>query len=225
MTTLLALLGGDEFHLGTALVDKSLLARSPVGKKRVVILPTAAKEKAEAACATGVKHFRMFNVQAEPVMVVDRASANDKKVAAQVQGASVIYLIDGDPAYLYATLQGSLVWQAVMEAHGEGAWIAGSNAGAMVLAQRMRDKRGKWGEAFGLADGVAVLPGHEKLAEGQGEKMLRGLGYGTVLVGIDSGTGCLTDEEGVWEVVGAGSATLYFPGGMAIYSSGETFVL
>ncbi len=63
---------------------------------------------------------------------------------AAIDGAGLIYLSGGNPAYLAQTLHQTAVWHAIVAAHEAGAAVAGCSAGAMALsdwAPRMRDLR------------------------------------------------------------------------------------
>ncbi len=76
--------------------------------------------------------------------MIDKASANDPKIAESLRAAKLIYLLGGFTHYLGQTLLGSKAWGAALEAYQNGAVIAGSSAGAMVLCEHYYDPgRGK----------------------------------------------------------------------------------
>ena len=81
-------------------------------------------------------------LQVESLPLVDRTSADDPAIADRLLKARLIYLLGGFPAHLALSLQGSRSWQAVLQAYGSGAVIAGSSAGAMVLCSDYFDPAG-----------------------------------------------------------------------------------
>lgn len=218
---LIALVGGDEFRPQAANIDRHLTERLGGANVRVAILPTAAaRENPQLAAENGVRHFRGLGVEALAVMVVDRPSANDPRLVAQLDGAGLVYLAGGDPRYLLDTLRGSLLWERLSGTLFEGCALAGSSAGAMVLGETMR-YRGEWIEALRLLPGICVLPHFERW----GADALPGLresssGSGLTLLGIDGATGCIGWER-EWEVVGPGAVTVIRPGLSEVFRGGE----
>jgi cyanophycinase len=204
----LALVGGDEFRPACDPIDRVLLA----GRTRqpVRILPTAAAaQRPELAARNGVEHFRRLGARdVRAVMVLDRASADDAELAAELQESGLIFLAGGDPAHLLATLAGSASQVALEAALEGGAGVAGSSAGAMVLAARMRSAGGDWQPGLGLAAGLAVLPHHERAGAARVASYRAGLPAGLVLLGIDGATAALEDGD-AWLVEGQGGVTVY----------------
>jgi cyanophycinase len=205
---LVALVGGDEFRPQDAEVDRYLIRCTGRPRVRVAILPTAAAhENAPLAAANGVRHFRGFGVDAAAVMVVDRVSADDERLVAQLDGVDLVYIAGGDPRYLLDTLRGSLVWRRLSSAVSEGCVLAGSSAGAMVLGETMRF-HGDRIDALGLLPRICALPHFERW----GAEALSGLREwssesGLTLLGIDGATACV-GWGGEWEVVGPGAVTV-----------------
>ena len=68
------------------------------------------------------------------VDVRTRADAENPDLAAKIDGAGLIYLSGGNPAYFADTLRDTAVWAAIVAAHRAGAALAGCSAGAMALA-------------------------------------------------------------------------------------------
>ncbi len=75
-----------------------------------------------------------LGVEAVILDVNDRRDANDATIAALVEGAGLIYLSGGHPAFLAETLRGTLVWDAIVAAWRSGAALAGCSAGAMAFS-------------------------------------------------------------------------------------------
>jgi cyanophycinase len=127
---LLALVGSGEFTREMAEVDLELLRGRP---SRVVFLPTAAAPEGEERLRywvdLGNSHYRRLGVEAVPLMVRRREDAQDEDLAAQVEGAGLVYLSGGDPSFLADTLRDSAVGAAIKRAWEAGAAVAAAPPG------------------------------------------------------------------------------------------------
>ena len=217
----IGLVGGEEFRVGCEEMDREIMRASGQDPARVVVIPTAAVTGPEKAANDGVRHFSSLGGNAERLMVLDRGHADDAALAGSVAGAGVIYFTGGSPDHLLATLRDSRLWQAIQEASEQGAVLAGSSAGAMVLGQMMRRPRlGGWLEALSVTPGLAVLPHHENSDPAQTSSQLQSqIPTGMTVLGIDARTGCL-GRPGSWRVVGSGRVTVYQGTGWQVYDSG-----
>ena len=79
--------------------------------------------------------------------------------------ARFIYLGGGSPLHLRSVLKDSPAWRALVEAWQDGAVVAGSSAGAMVLGDPMVDPRGALTLGLGLVGHLAVLPHYDTWSE------------------------------------------------------------
>ena len=217
----IGLVGGEEFRVGCEEMDREIMRASGQDPARVVIIPTAAVTGPEKAANDGVRHFSSLGGAAESLMVLERDHADDAGLAGSLSGAGVIYFTGGSPDHLLTTLHDSLLWRAILEAVDQGAVLAGSSAGAMVLGELMRRPRlGGWVDALGVTPGLAVLPHHEKSDAAQTSSQLQSQISGRLTVlGIDARTGCL-GRPGSWRVVGSGKVTVYQTAGWQVYDSG-----
>jgi cyanophycinase len=113
-----------------------------------------------------------------------------------------------------------------LEAYSNGAVIAGSSAGAMVLCEHYYDPyEKKLFPGLNLLPYSCVLPHHNSAGKSWAEPLLESL-PGSVLIGIDEETGMVTDPDGRWLVSGAGEVTLYRSGWqVSVHARGEQFVL
>ena len=220
-----ALVGGDEFRPQAAEVDKYVIQRLGRPRVRVGILPTAAaRENAPLAAENGVRHFRGLGVEAVSLMVVDKASADDERLVAQLDGVDLVYIAGGDPRYLLGTLSDSLLWRRISGAVADGCALAGSSAGAMVLGETMHF-RGERIEALGLLPRICVLPHFERWgAEALPNLLESSSGSALTLLGIDGATGCV-GWGGEWDVVGPGAVTAIRSGRSEVFRSGRRIEL
>jgi cyanophycinase len=207
----LALVGGDEWQTGCSF-DADLLAAS--GGTDVLVLPTAAAyEHPEKAVSSARHWFAGFGGQVRGLMVLGRADAEDKANAAVVRASRFTYLGGGSPMHLLSVLKASAVWEALLEAWRDGAVVAGSSAGAMVLTDPMVDSRGgALTVGLGLVEQMAVIPhfGHENA-----EKVHRSIALaapGVPVVGVPERTALIRDPDGAWGQAGAGQVQVFVSG-------------
>src|SRR6188508_3593478 len=106
-----ALVGAGEFLPATADIDAGLLAATGRSRPRVAILPTASYPDGEAVfqrwAAMGVSHFAALGAEVEPVLVRDRAAADDPVASQAIGEADLVYLSGGKPAHLIEALAGT----------------------------------------------------------------------------------------------------------------------
>lgn len=223
----LLLEGGAEF--GGAMHEPDLraieLAGGPDASTR--ILPTAAAPDNNhiRAGTNGVRWFRSLGARdVDSLPLIDKSSANDAQIAESLRNAKLIYLLGGFTHYLGQTLPGSQAWEAMLEAYQNGAVIAGSSAGAMVLCEYYFDPgRGVVERGLNLVPNACVMPHHKNFGKNWAEK-LKALLPSMTLLGIDEYTGMLT-EVSEWIVLGGGAVTVYRGDEVEQYESGQRFVL
>jgi cyanophycinase len=219
MPGFIVLAGGNEFRPDCELMDFSILAR--LGPQpRVIILPTAAaREDPARAAENGVRYFQHLGAFAEAAMVIDPATAGEKRWVDSIETADLVYLAGGDPVYLLETLSPSPAWEAARKAWEKGGILAGSSAGAMIFGGKMWAPGRGWREGLGLLPKIAVLPHHASLAAAWKAKEMTGsLSSGITLVGIDEATALVGPP---WEVVGQGQVAVYEPKGTKIYTHAQ----
>ncbi len=163
MGTLL-LEGGAEF--GGAMREPDLRAIELAGGTHasIRIIPTAAAPDKNHLRAgnNGIRWFRSLGAtNVEPVLLINEESANDSEIADTLRAAKLIYMLGGFTHYLGQTLKDSLAWDSVLGAYQDGAVIAGSSAGAMVMCEHYFDPgRGKVEKGLNLVPNACVLPHH-----------------------------------------------------------------
>ena len=147
------------------------------------------------------------------LMVLGRTDAEDATNAAIVRGSRFVYIGGGSPMHLRSVLKGSRLWEALLEAWRDGAVLAASSAGAMVLCDPMVDPRGgAYTVGLGLLANMPIFPHHDTAPAHLRERSMELRPDSSVLVGIDEQTALLRDPDGGWRVAGQGSVTLYGPG-------------
>jgi cyanophycinase len=223
----LLLEGGAEF--GGQMRDPDLRAIELAGgfDAPLRIIPTAAApdDNHRRAGSNGVRWFQSLGAQdVASLPLVDKTSANDKEIAQSLRDAKLIYLLGGFTHYLGQILKDSLAWNAAVDAYQNGAVIAGSSAGAMVMCEFYYDPgKGKVVEGLNLVPNSLVLPHHNTFGKNWAPRLTQEIPDVTLL-GIDERTGMLNDgDNNTWNVYGAGEVVLYRDGDVEAYKVGETF--
>jgi len=229
---ILALVGGDEFRVNCVTMDRALLGMIARQPARVVILPTAAAQQGPGMAATnGVRYFAGLGAAAAAAMVLTRRDADDPAFVAALAEADMIYLTGGSPSHLLGVMQGSAIWDAIQRRFQEGALIAGSSAGAMVLGAAMRYRSSAWTPTLGLASLLAVIPHHDGAPTAWQtyttdlRASLPQLQPPPTVVGVATATACVSDDGAAWRVVGVGGATVYAVEGARVHQAGDGFTL
>ncbi|MFN2506170.1 MAG: Type 1 glutamine amidotransferase-like domain-containing protein [Acidimicrobiales bacterium] len=214
MSGLLALVGGGEWQ-DKCSFDRALVEAS--GKAEVLVLPTAAAyEHPERAVEGAQSYFEDLGTKARGLMVLRRADANDEANAAAVRESRFIYLAGGSPMHLRSVLKDSSVWDALVAAWNDGAVLAGSSAGAMVLCDPMVDPRGgAFTLGLALVAQVAVIPHHDTWSPEKARRTIKLAPPGLPVVAIDEQTALLRHPDGSWKVDGAGQVLVFLNGEQA----------
>lgn len=204
----LALLGGGEFGDACAPLDRALIAE--VGADTVAVLATAAAfEDAPAVNARAERYFAGLGVGTHALGVLHRRDTEDPAVLAAVRDARALYITDGSPMHLRSVLKDSELYDAIVHAHGNGALLAASGAGATLLGDPMVDPRGgAYTVGLGLVPALAVFPYHGSAAEHLLQRSIDLLPANAVLAGVDTETALVKRAHG-WRVEGAGSVVVY----------------
>ena len=205
----IALVGsGVYLPVMTEVVGSLLAGRAP----RYVQLATASAPEGDEVLA---KWHRLGREQAERLgveqIVVDvrtREDAESRRWVEAIEGAGLIYLSGGNPAYLAETLRQTAVWHAIVRAHEQGAALAGCSAGAMALsswAPRMRNLvHSTQPTGLGLVSGVRVIPHFDKMLGWMPDVLRNALLHkpdDVKLLGIDEDTALVGDGH-TWQVHG-----------------------
>ena len=203
------------------LSDRDLIARLRE-PPRVVCLPTAAgregPERIDYWMRLGVEHFTRLGAQVHASPVIDRSSAEDSALAAEIAGANFVYLSGGDPGYLYRTLAGSRAWEAILSVLAGGGILAGCSAGAMVLAENIIGFP-RLGAGFNFLPGVTVMPHFDEIPGAMTWITRLLAGRRLTLVGIEGNTALVQDGDR-YEVLGGGGVTVWNMAGKIRYTRG-----
>jgi cyanophycinase-like exopeptidase len=215
-------------------IEGALIAGRP---PRYVQLPTAAGKEGEASVsrwvALGAQQAARLGVEAVPIMVLDRESAEDPANAAPVAGAGLIYLSGGSPTHLADSLRETRVWAAIVDAWHAGAALAGCSAGAMALTPWVPDLRRPTAgprRGLGVVPRLRVLPHFDRMgrwAPALAGQLAAHLPPGVILAGIEEDTAIVSEDADLshWVVRGRQRTWLLSPDGRRPLEAGEEFAL
>lgn len=205
----IALLGGGEWTEPCRALDSRLLHLAE--SDEVLVLPTAAAfEQPDRVVDQAVAWFAGLGARAQGLSVLNRRDAEADENVAAMRVARFIYLAGGSPLHLRSVLKGSALFDALLYAHGRGAVLAASGAGATVVCDPMVDPRGgAYTVGLGIVAGLAVFPDHASAADHRRERSIELQPADAVLVGLDEHTAIVREGSGEWNVIGPGHATVY----------------
>jgi len=227
-TILLA--GGAEFGGEMASPDRRALELAGGSSARVSIIPAAAApdNNHRRAGENGVRWFRSLGATAVRALpLIDRVSTEDPGVVKDLQQSTFIYIPGGYPRYLEKTLTGSVGWAAILTAYQNGAVVAGSSAGAMVLCSHYFDpETDQVYQGLGLVPNTCFLPHHDAFGHKWVLRLATLLPTAVTLIGVDEETAILSGtESGKWAVSGKGEAKIYHASATERYTDGAVFLL
>ncbi|HEY5135777.1 MAG TPA: Type 1 glutamine amidotransferase-like domain-containing protein [Candidatus Nanopelagicales bacterium] len=228
-----ALVGSGEYVPVMTEIERDLIAgRSP----RYVQLATAAAPEGDESLARwhrlGREQAERLGVEQVVVDVRTREDAESRRWVREIEGAGLIYLSGGNPAFLAETLRGTAVWHAIVAAHEAGAALAGCSAGAMALSEwapRMRDLvHPHQPTGLGLVQQVRVIPHFDKMLGWMPDVLRNAFLHKpdtTTLIGIDEDTALVSVGDGDWEVQGRQSVWVLGPGARVEHPAGSRLSL
>ena len=218
---MLALVGSGEYLPPIASMDRELIGRlaAPV---RVVCLPTAAGSEGHARIdywsRLGVDHFTGLGAQVQSLPVIDRPSADDPALAAEVAHANFVYLSGGRPDYLHKTIEGTLVWHAILSVLENGGLLAGCSAGAMILGEKFFGFPG-WKPGFNFLPGATIIPHFDEIPGPMIGSLHVLAGKDVTILGIDGNTALVRTGDH-YEVLGSGAVTVWNRAGKIRHTAG-----
>ncbi|MGB7979368.1 MAG: Type 1 glutamine amidotransferase-like domain-containing protein [Candidatus Nanopelagicales bacterium] len=224
----IALVGSGEYLPQMLEVEGLLLAGRA---RRYVQIPTAAAPEGPEVLARwtrlGREQADRLGVEAVPLLIADRADADDPDLAAKVAGAGLVYFSGGNPAHLAGSLRDSAVWREVLAAWRGGAALAGCSAGAMAMTgwvPQVRALHRPIDPGLGLLGHLRVIPHFDKMlgwAPDLATRVLLHAPDGVTVLGIDEDT-ALVGGPHEWTVMGRQSVWTLGHGARVEHRAGAT---
>ena len=211
MPGMLALVGGAEFREGCTF-DRTLLEAA--GTDQVLVLPTAAAfEHPQRLVDAATEWFAGLGAKATGAPVLTRRDALDEANAEAVRAAGAIYLAGGSAMHLRSVLKDTPVWDALVDAWQDGAVLAGSSAGGMVLTDPMVDPRGgAFTVGLGVIAPLAFVPHADTWSDEKLHRTQSLAPAATPVVGVPERTALLRSVDGTWRAEGAAEVRVWLHG-------------
>lgn len=194
---------------------------------RIVVIPTASRlDDTGKLYQTLFKRLGAGEVNYIPI--TSREDCDNPEFAQLCDEATGIFITGGNQLRLTTILGGTAVAQAIRRGNAAGIHIAGTSAGASIMAQHMMaggpgDSGAREGGAT-LAPGLgltnsAIIDQHFSERNRIG-RLLSAVAYNPFLfgIGVDEDTAAFIDPHNVIEVVGSGGVTVVDGSGLK-YSS------
>lgn len=219
-------IGGAEDKDGDG--DEAILQRFvdlAGGKKaRIVVIPTASQHQEEMGQRyTDV--FTALGAKSIDVLFIDkRADANADSAVEMLERASGIFITGGAQSRLVSLLSGTLAMECIRQRNAEGIVVAGTSAGASIVASHLMlggtGLAGNSGSAAARKHMVELAAGFGLLQDliidqhfSERGRMGRLLSVyaanpGLLSIGLDEDTAVVIDKEGMMEVLGTGMVTV-----------------
>ncbi len=193
-------------------------------KARIVVVPTASEEPSEMG-DDYIKAFSGLGAKTIDVLRVgERHEANEGPAIDLVSQATGIFITGGDQARLVSLLVGTRVMDTIRTRNAGGVVVAGTSAGASVLAGHMllggTGVGGNSGSAAARKGMVEMVAGFGLLQDilidqhfsqrGRMGRLLSAFAAnpGLLGVGLDEDTAVMITREGQLEVLGTGMVTI-----------------
>jgi len=214
----LLLLGGEEWRPGTEPADRWWLARA--ARPAVTVVTSAAGDQAERAVTWARRYFAGLGAAVDACHILTGADAADPARLQELEGAAALYLCGGDPALARSVLVGSPAGARLGARFRAGVPVAGSSAGAMVLADPCLLPAAGFATrpGLGLLPATVVVPHWGRATEPWRLAVARLTARHPCLC-LDERTGVGWDGD-AWRVLGAGGAVVIGPRGATPVGSG-----
>ncbi|MCC6617956.1 MAG: cyanophycinase [Chloroflexi bacterium] len=217
----LLIIGGAEDKLRQRQILARFVSLAGGADARVVVISTASSLGDEATDLY-VSLFRGMGItDARGMRPLVRDDANDRRLVAQLEDATAIFMTGGNQLRLSSVIGGTLLGRAIIDRHRHGAVVAGTSAGASAIASHMvafgtsgatpKQRMTQMSAGLGLLPGVLIDQHFEQ--RNRFGRLLALIAQSPALLGmgIDEDTAALVSPKGILEVLGKGSVTILDP--------------
>ena len=166
----------------------------------VVVLPTAeAFENPAALIATSVLWAQRMGVETKLCAVYTRADARDDSYAQIIRDAAAVYVVGDSPIHLRATLQATVVYEAIEQKIESGIVVAVAGSAAALCDPMVDPRGGAFTLGLGLVESIAVITESETWSHDRLQRCLQLAN--TTVVQLPTGSALLC-VQGKWNVDG-----------------------
>lgn len=166
----------------------------------VAVLPTAeAFENPAALIATSVLWAQRMGVETKLCAVYTRADAREDSYAQIIRDAAAVYVVGDSPIHLRATLQATVVYEAIEQKIESGIVVAVAGSAAALCDPMVDPRGGAFTLGLGLVESIAVITESETWSHDRLQRCLQLAN--TTVVQLPTGSALLC-VQGKWNVDG-----------------------
>ncbi len=211
-------IGGAEAKLRRRHVLRAFVAASGGERARIAVVPTASSLGPEVVEVYRAVFGSLGAGEVVPLRPQSRAEAQDRGLAAELDGVTAVFMTGGNQLKLSSFITGTAFGDAVIAAYQRGAVVGGTSAGASILAEHMiafgsggstpRQRMSQLSVGLGLIKGI-VIDQHFEQRNRYGRLLSLVAQSPSLLgMGVDEDTAAVVRDGTQLEVVGRGAVTL-----------------
>lgn len=214
----LLIIGGNEDKEGDCEILNKFIEMAGGRGARIVLITTATELPHEV----GDEYRSLFDRMGADAIAVsyidNREQANDVSIISDIEQATGVFFTGGDQLRLTSILGGSGVDAAIRRAHGKGAVIAGTSAGASVMSDTMivggdssdTPKKAALSMAHGMGLLQEVVIDQHFAQRGRTNRLLAAIAQNPHIlgIGIDEDTALMVNTDSKCEVIGSQTITI-----------------
>ncbi|TMD65565.1 MAG: cyanophycinase [Chloroflexi bacterium] len=211
-------IGGAEDKLGERVILSRFVELAGGGRGHIAVISTASSLGDAATDLYRHIFGRVGGGTVTGLRPETREEANDPQTVAALAGATGIFMTGGNQLRLSSVIGGTKLGAAILDAHGQGAVVAGTSAGASAVATHMmafgssgatpKHRMAHVSVGLGLLVNVVVDQHFEQRT--RLGRLLAVVAQSPSLIGLglDEDTAAIIDANDVLEVIGRGSVTI-----------------
>src|SRR5919109_4913824 len=211
-------IGGAEDKLGERIVISRFVQLAGGDHARIAVISTASSLGDAATDLYRHIFSRLGVAKVTGLRPETREEANDPRTVDALKDATGIFMTGGNQLRLSSVIGGTALGAAILEAHGRGAIVAGTSAGASAVATHMmafgssratpKHRMAHVSVGLGLLVNVVVDQHFEQRT--RLGRLLAVVAQSPSLIGLglDEDTAAIVDANDVLEVIGRGSVTI-----------------
>ena len=223
----LIIVGGHEDKEGDQLILKALATRAGGGR---LVVATVASQVPDELWGDYEPLFRELGVRdVVHLDVQSRQDAQQEDRLRLLDGATAVFFTGGDQLKITSQLGDSPLYERIRQIYIEGGTVAGTSAGASVMAETMlvsgdSSASPRIGTGVRMAPGLGLFPGvivDQHFAQrGRVGRLVAAVAQNPRIlgVGIDEDTAIVCEPDGCFKVIGQG-AVYVLDGSRVTYSN------
>jgi cyanophycinase len=211
-------IGGAEAKLRRRSVLRAFVAEAGGTNARIAVIPSASSLGPEVVEVYRAVFASLGAGEVIEVRPASRAEAQNGSLATSLEGVSAIFMTGGNQLKLSNFITGTPFGAAINAAHQRGVVVAGTSAGASILADYMiafgsggstpKQRMSQLSAGLGLVTGV-VIDQHFEQRNRYGRLLSLVAQSPSLLgIGIDEDTAAVVRPGSVLEVIGRGAVTV-----------------